>query len=40
MATEYLFMNYPTPVFLHDRRYVGRNFTERQRIQRLMGVSL
>jgi site-specific DNA-adenine methylase len=40
MATEYLFMNYPTPIFLHDGRYIGKNFTERQRLRRLVGVSM
>jgi site-specific DNA-adenine methylase len=36
-ATEYLFMNYPVPPILHDARYVGQNFTERQRLRRLIG---
>ena len=34
MATEWLWMNYPTPVELHDYRYVGDTFRERERIQR------
>lgn len=38
MATEYLFMNYPVPVILHDPTYVGQNFTERQRLKRLIGI--
>jgi hypothetical protein len=27
-------MNYPTPVALHDYRYLGDNFRERERIKR------
>ncbi len=34
MATEYLWMNYPPPVALHDYRYLGDNFRERERIKR------
>ncbi len=34
MATEWLWMNYPPPVELHDYRYLGENFRERERIQR------
>jgi DNA adenine methylase len=34
-ATEYLWMNYPEPVRLHDYRYLGRNFRERQDFKRL-----
>lgn len=34
MATEYLWMNYPTPTELHDYSYLGENFTDRQRIRR------
>lgn len=40
MATEYLWMNYDTPALLHDARYVGSTFTERQRLRRLVGASL
>ena len=36
-ATEYLWMNYPVPGLLHDPRYIGSNFTERQRLRRLYG---
>lgn len=36
-AVEYLWMNYSTPALLHDPRYVGSNFTERQRLRRLAG---
>ena len=38
VATEYLFMNFPVPAILHDPRYVGQNFTERQRLKRLIGI--
>lgn len=34
LATEWLWMNYPTPVELHDYRYLGDNFRERERIKR------
>ena len=34
IATEYLWMNYPEPLFLHDYRYLGSNFRERERIKR------
>jgi site-specific DNA-adenine methylase len=34
MATEYLWMNYPRPVALHDYRYLGAGFRERERIKR------
>lgn len=34
MATEYLWMNYPEPTALHDYRYLGANFRERERIKR------
>lgn len=33
-ATEYLWMNYPPTVALHDYSYLGENRTERQRIKR------
>ena len=33
-ATEQLWMNYPEPTELHDYRYLGKNFTDRQRIHR------
>lgn len=33
-ATEWLWMNYPKPIELHDYRYLGRNFRERERIKR------
>jgi hypothetical protein len=33
-ATEYLWMNYAPPVALHDYRYLGYNFRERERIKR------
>ena len=34
LATEYLWMNYPRPVALHDYRYLGDDFRERERIKR------
>lgn len=33
-ATEMLFMNYPSPVSLHDYRYLGSDYRERERISR------
>jgi len=33
-TTEHLWYNYPTPVALHDYRYLGTNFRERERIGR------
>lgn len=32
--TEYLWLNFPEPLELHDYRYLGRNFRERERIKR------
>ncbi len=34
IATEYLYMNYPPPLALHDYSFLGKNNTERQRIHR------
>lgn len=34
LATEYLWMNFQAPLELHDYRYLGRNFRERERIKR------
>ncbi|MDR4503199.1 MAG: DNA adenine methylase [Candidatus Scalindua sp.] len=34
VATEWLWMNYSVPVGLHDYRYLGNNFRERERIKR------
>ena len=34
IATEWLWMNYPTPSRLHDYRYLGDDYRERERIQR------
>jgi DNA adenine methylase len=34
IATEWLWMNYPAPLELHDCRYLGKNFRERERINR------
>jgi DNA adenine methylase len=33
-AMEYVWMNYPEPVVLHDYRYLGENFREREKINR------
>ena len=33
-ATEWLWMNYPEPSALHDYRYLGDNYRERERIKR------
>lgn len=33
-ATEWLWMNYPQPFELHDYRYLGGNFRERERMSR------
>lgn len=33
MATEWIWMNYSTPVQLHDYRYLGDTFRERERIK-------
>lgn len=32
-STEVLWMNYPEPAELHDYRYLGRNYRERERIK-------
>jgi DNA adenine methylase len=34
VATEWLWFNFPEPVALHDYRYLGTNFRERERIKR------
>jgi hypothetical protein len=34
VATEYLWMNYPEPVELHDYRYLGNDYRERERIKK------
>jgi hypothetical protein len=34
LADEQLWMNYPEPEQLHDYRYLGKDFTDRQRIKR------
>jgi DNA adenine methylase len=34
VVTEYLWMNYPPPLELHDYGYLGANFRERERIKR------
>jgi len=34
LATEWLWFNFPRPLALHDYRYLGRDFRERERIKR------
>lgn len=34
VATEWLWFNFPEPLALHDYRYLGANFRERERIKR------
>jgi site-specific DNA-adenine methylase len=34
MATEFMWMNYSTPVELHDYRYLGDDYRERERIKK------
>lgn len=34
LATEWLWMNYPEPFELHDYRFLGQNFRQRERIKR------
>lgn len=34
IATECIYMNYPPPAILHDFRYIGKNFRERERIKK------
>lgn len=34
LATEWLWFNFPEPTVLHDYRYLGTNFRERERIKR------
>jgi hypothetical protein len=34
MATEFVWCNFPEPAELHDYRYLGRDFRERERIKR------
>jgi hypothetical protein len=35
VVTEYLWCNYPAPTALHDDRYLGKDFRERERIKRM-----
>ena len=35
-ATEHLWMNYPAPPLLHDWRYVGSDYRDRENIRRLI----
>jgi hypothetical protein len=32
--TEWVWMNYPEPIELHDYRFLGNNFRERERLKR------
>src|SRR5262249_39128996 len=34
VATEWLWLNYPEPLELHDYRYLGEDFRQRERIKR------
>lgn len=34
LATEWVWCNFPKPVALHDYRYLGKNYRERERIKR------
>lgn len=36
LITEAIYMNYPQPKILQDYRYIGKDFTDRQRIKRKM----
>lgn len=38
IAIEWVWMNYPPPVELHDYRYLGSNFRERERIKKKSGI--
>ena len=33
MATEWIWMNYPPPLQLHDYRYLGNDYRERERLK-------
>jgi DNA adenine methylase len=35
LVQEWLWMNYPPPIELHDYRYLGNNFRERERLKRI-----
>lgn len=35
IVTEWLWMNYPEPLELHDYQYIGKNFRERERLKRI-----
>ncbi len=38
MGTEWLWMNYPVPVELHDYRYLGDNFRQREKIKKKTNI--
>lgn len=40
VRTERLYMNYPEPTELQDYRYIGKDFTDRQRIKRKIAREL
>jgi len=40
MALEAIWMNYPNPTTLQDYRYIGLNYTDRQRIKRKLARTL
>jgi len=40
MALECIWMNYPSPTTLQDYRYIGLNYTDRQRIKRKLARTL
>lgn len=35
VATEWVWMNYPAPTELHDYRYLGNNFREREKVKKM-----
>ncbi len=35
VATQWVWMNYPAPIELHDYRYLGNNFREREKIKKM-----
>jgi hypothetical protein len=37
-ATEWVWMNYPEPTELHDYRYIGGDFRERENIKKRLGT--
>ena len=39
-GVEYIWMNYPSPVELHDYRYLGDTFRQRERLKKITGNML